>query len=224
MSEGSESDLNSAFGPDTNSAFGPDTNSAFGPEFSSTFEPETNSDLGSELKSDLNSDSERKCGPANFECKNGLLLPAWQPQGEICIGERVIRAMVYLFVLAYLFVGVSIIADLFMAAIEVITSQEREFKIKRSNGKTAVILVRVWNHVVADLTLIVLGSSAPEILLSVIEVVQRNFQAGELGPGAIVGSAAFNLYFIFAICILVIPNGETRKIKHIDVFWSKKIE
>jgi solute carrier family 8 (sodium/calcium exchanger) len=32
-----------------------------------------------------------------------------------------------------------------------------------------------------------LGSSSPEILLSVIEIVGNNFQAGDLGPGTIVG-------------------------------------
>ena len=32
-----------------------------------------------------------------------------------------------------------------------------------------------------------LGSSSPEILLSVIEIVGNNFQSGDLGPGTIVG-------------------------------------
>ena len=32
-----------------------------------------------------------------------------------------------------------------------------------------------------------LGSSSPEILLSVIEVCGNNFLAGDLGPGTIVG-------------------------------------
>lgn len=33
-----------------------------------------------------------------------------------------------------------------------------------------------------------LGSSAPEILLSIIEIVANQFRAGDLGPGTIVGS------------------------------------
>lgn len=49
----------------------------------------------------------------------------------------------------------------------------------------------------------VLGSSAPEILLSVIEICGNNFEAGDLGPSTIVGSAAFNLFIIIAICIYV---------------------
>lgn len=48
-----------------------------------------------------------------------------------------------------------------------------------------------------------LGSSSPEILLSIIEVCSNNFEAGDLGPGTIVGSAAFNLFCIIAICIVV---------------------
>lgn len=42
--------------------------------------------------------------------------------------------------------------------------------IKKSNGETTVTTVRIWNETVSNLTLMALGSSAPEILLSVIEV------------------------------------------------------
>ena len=40
--------------------------------------------------------------------------------------------------------------------------------------------VTVWNSTVANLTLMALGSSAPEILLSVIEVFSTGFYAGIL--------------------------------------------
>ena len=46
-----------------------------------------------------------------------------------------------------------------------------------------VIEIPVWNGTVANLTLMALGSSAPEILLSIIEIVGNNFESGELGPG-----------------------------------------
>ena len=46
-----------------------------------------------------------------------------------------------------------------------------------------------------------LGSSAPEILLSVIEIMSSGFYAGELGPSTIVGSAAFNMLIISAVCV-----------------------
>ena len=58
----------------------------------------------------------------------------------------------------------------FMAAIEVITSLEREVKVKKADGSKHIIVVRVWNETVANLTLMALGSSAPEIMLSVIEI------------------------------------------------------
>lgn len=80
-----------------------------------------------------------------------------------------------------------------------------------------VVEVRIWNDTVANLTLMALGSSAPEILLSCIEIVGNNFNAGDLGPGTIVGSAAFNLLVICAVCIMAIPGGETRTIRLFNV-------
>nr|XP_061794759.1 sodium/calcium exchanger 1-like isoform X5 [Nerophis lumbriciformis] len=118
-----------------------------------------------------------------------------------------------------MFLGVSIIADRFMASIEVITSQEKEITIKKPNGETSTTTVRIWNETVSNLTLMALGSSAPEILLSVIEVVGHGFDAGTLGPSTIVGSAAFNMFVIIGICVWVVPDGETRKVKHLRVFF-----
>lgn len=45
--------------------------------------------------------------------------------------------------------------------------------ITMPNGETSVATVRIWNETVSNLTLMALGSSAPEILLSVIEVHTR---------------------------------------------------
>nr|XP_057927188.1 sodium/calcium exchanger 1-like isoform X9 [Doryrhamphus excisus] len=118
-----------------------------------------------------------------------------------------------------MFLGVSIIADRFMASIEVITSQERQIVIKKPNGEKLTTTVRIWNETVSNLTLMALGSSAPEILLSVVEVCGHNFDAGQLGPNTIVGSAAFNMFVIIGLCVYVIPDGETRKVKHLRVFF-----
>ncbi|XP_070770111.1 sodium/calcium exchanger 1a isoform X13 [Enoplosus armatus] len=118
-----------------------------------------------------------------------------------------------------MFLGVSIIADRFMASIEVITSQERQITIKKPNGEKITTTVRIWNETVSNLTLMALGSSAPEILLSVVEVCGHNFDAGELGPNTIVGSAAFNMFVIIGLCVSVIPDGETRRVKHLRVFF-----
>ncbi|KAH7942216.1 hypothetical protein HPB49_021900 [Dermacentor silvarum] len=153
------------------------------------------------------------------QCKDGLILPVWMPQENLSTGDVVARGLVYFLALAYMFIGISIIADRFMAAIEVITSKEKEVTIKKPNGETQTINVRVWNETVSNLTLMALGSSAPEILLSVIEIYAQNFEAGDLGPGTIVGSAAFNMFVIIAICVYSIPPNEVRRIKHLRVFF-----
>lgn len=80
-----------------------------------------------------------------------------------------------------------------------------------------VVEVQVWNDTVANLTLMALGTSAPEILLSVVEIVGHNFQAGALGPGTIVGSAAYNLLIIPSVCMLALEAGDSRRIVRFKV-------
>ena len=154
----------------------------------------------------------------NYKCRPGIILPIWYPE-DPSMGDKVARVIVYFVAMIYMFLGVSIIADRFMAAIEVITSQEKEIVIKRPNGETTTTTIRVWNETVSNLTLMALGSSAPEILLSVIEVCGHGYNAGELGPSTIVGSAAFNMFVIIGLCVSVIPEGEVRKVKHLRVFF-----
>ncbi|XP_042300609.1 sodium/calcium exchanger 3-like, partial [Sceloporus undulatus] len=136
----------------------------------------------------------KKCLEAT-ECQEGVILPVWLPQNP-SVGDKVARAIVYFVALIYMFLGMSIIADRFMASIEVITSQEKEITIKKPNGETTTTTIRIWNETVSNLTLMALGSSAPEILLSIIEIVGHGFHAGDMGPSTIVGSAAFNMFII----------------------------
>ena len=65
--------------------------------------------------------------------------------------------------------------------------------------------VDIWNPTVANLTLMALGSSAPEILLSVLGTV-GDIEAvpSKLGPSTIVGSAAFNLLVISGVSIAAV--------------------
>ncbi|XP_038584636.1 sodium/calcium exchanger 3 isoform X3 [Micropterus salmoides] len=154
----------------------------------------------------------------NSKCHAGIILPIWYPE-DPSMGDKIARVIVYFVAMIYMFLGVSIIADRFMAAIEVITSQEKEIVIKKPNGETTTTTIRVWNETVSNLTLMALGSSAPEILLSVIEVCGHGFKSGELGPATIVGSAAFNMFVIIGLCVSVIPQGEVRKVKHLRVFF-----
>ncbi|XP_063774143.1 sodium/calcium exchanger 1 isoform X9 [Pseudophryne corroboree] len=162
--------------------------------------------------------NETRICTGTYFCKEGVILPIWEPQNP-SYGDKIARATVYFVAMVYMFLGVSIIADRFMSSIEVITSQEKEITIKKANGETTKTTVRIWNETVSNLTLMALGSSAPEILLSVIEVCGHNFQAGDLGPSTIVGSAAFNMFIIIALCVYVVPDGEIRKIKHLRVFF-----
>jgi len=128
---------------------------------------------------------------------------------------RALRIVLYLLGLAWLFQGVGVVCDSFMDSIEQITSRkERRFDRQRDRYVTVV----VWNATMANLTLMALGSSAPEILLSVIETFSLEFFSGKLGPSTIVGSAAFNLLVITAICIVAIPDNEVRHINETSVY------
>uniref|UniRef100_A0A673ZJZ0 Solute carrier family 8 member 1a n=1 Tax=Salmo trutta TaxID=8032 RepID=A0A673ZJZ0_SALTR len=176
----------------------------------------SNPSLGT--NSSIGNQTNKKCDSVDTECKVGVILPIWLPENP-SFGDKLARATVYFVALFYMFLGVSIIADRFMASIEVITSQEREITIKKPNGEKVTTTVRIWNETVSNLTLMALGSSAPEILLSVVEVCGHNFDAGDLGPNTIVGSAAFNMFVIIGFCVSVIPDGEHRKVKHLRVFF-----
>lgn len=74
--------------------------------------------------------------------------------------------------------------------------------------------VAVWNPTVANLTLMALGSSAPEVLLNVIETVTTlGKKPGELGPSTIVGSAAFNFLVISGISIYAVSEANDERSK-----------
>jgi solute carrier family 8 (sodium/calcium exchanger) len=128
-------------------------------------------------------------------------------------------AIVYVLLLFWTFAGVGMIADIFMDAIGTITSVGNWIVVrdKETGLQTSVKSMR-WNPTVANLTLMALGSSAPEILLSVIEVASNDFYSGELGPSTIVGSAAFNGLMIISVCISALEAGDTRKIDDFNVF------
>eukprot|EP00397_Hematodinium_sp_SG-2012_P002162 GEMP01002168.1.p1 GENE.GEMP01002168.1~~GEMP01002168.1.p1 ORF type:complete len:831 (+),score=138.04 GEMP01002168.1:66-2558(+) len=125
-----------------------------------------------------------------------------------------LRTVLYFLGLLWCFMGVAIVSDSFMSAIETITSQVR--RVTTSDGKTHDL--PIWNDTIANLTLMALGSSAPEILLSLVEIFTNRMFSGELGPATIVGSASFNLFCITAICIVCLPAGEVRRIKDTTVY------
>jgi len=135
------------------------------------------------------------------------LLPSW------------LRIVVYFLTLVWCFFGVAIVSDVFMSAIEVITAAKKVITRRDPQGNLKTIEVDTWNPTVANLTLLALGSSAPEIMLAVIETcITLGKPPGRLGPSTIVGSAAFNLLAITAVCMLSVPEGQVRRITELPVF------
>jgi solute carrier family 8 (sodium/calcium exchanger) len=156
-------------------------------------------------------------------CTSWLLLPAenlWH------VG---IRATLYVLAMLYLFLGIAIVSDVFMCSIEVITSKKRTIvRWDEEKQEKVEIKVLVWNETVANLTLMALGSSAPEIMLAVITTCSslgKDQNKNDLGTFTIIGSAAFNLLMITGICIVSVPHPQVKKIKEQGVFvvttlWS----
>jgi len=142
---------------------------------------------------------------------SGVILPLWEAE-QTWDGSA--RGFIYLLVMGWCFLGVAVVCDTFMEAIEAVTAKRRIIRLNCGHE----ITVKVWNDTVANLSLMALGSSAPEIMLNVIEIVLRDFFSGDLGPSTIVGSAAFNLMVIIAVCVFVIPEGESRCIKEVEPF------
>jgi len=126
-----------------------------------------------------------------------------------------VRGMLCAVAMIYCFLGVAIVADIFMSGIQVIANQKK--KVVLPSGKAAT--VNVWNDTVATLSLMALGSSAPEIFLSVMDLFKKKFHLTALGPATIVGSAGFNLLVIVGVCVIVIRDEEARKIKDLPAFY-----
>lgn len=117
-----------------------------------------------------------------------------------------------------------------MGAIEVITSKKKV--ITRYDAITNEAITKevlVWNETVANLSLMALGSSAPEILLAFVEQLgllasgakyDPDSELGGLGTFTIIGSAAFNLLVITGICIFSPENGVIKKIDQFGVFCT----
>lgn len=155
--------------------------------------------------------------PGDLVCHSWLLLPAEN------LWHEGIRAVLYLIGMGYFFVGIAIASDIFMSAIETLTSKQKDVaKWDHERGEMVKFRVRIWNETVANLTLMALGSSAPEILLATIETAgtlgQDVSHKDSLGTFTIIGSAAFNLLIITGVCIVSVPNNTVKSIREFGVF------
>ena len=70
-------------------------------------------------------------GIGKIECKDGIMIPAWLTPGNATgTALTAAKAFVYIIAMFFMFLGISIISDRFMASIEIITSQERTLQLK----------------------------------------------------------------------------------------------
>ena len=154
------------------------------------------------------------------ECSDGLLLPAWEPRiepGDVL--TTTFRAFVYLIALAYMLFGINVITERMLAAIEVIVSQKRAVVVTAKGGETHTVHVPRWHHVVATLTVYVIGTSTPEIFLPIAEVFKRRFEADDLGPAVVVGSGAYHLFLVTGVCLASCRSPRAKQIRDLNVFF-----
>jgi len=149
-------------------------------------------------------------------CHSWIYHPGLSLLGDAALG------ICYLLFLLWLFIGISILADIFMEAIEVITSKSELIQVPDQDGNMISVEKMFWNPTIANLTLMALGSSAPEIILSIADTMGTlGDLPSELGPQTIVGSAAFNLLVISGVSILAVT--EVKKVDMVGVFLTTAI-
>ncbi|XP_051118901.1 magnesium/proton exchanger [Andrographis paniculata] len=148
-------------------------------------------------------------------------------QGETKLNDG-FRGFLYFLALAYCFIGLSAITARFFRSMENVVKHTRAVEEIDPSTNTKVIRhEKVWNYAIADIALLAFGTSFPQISLATIDAIRNigNLYAGGLGPGTLVGSAAFDLFPIHAVCVVVPKAGELKKIADIGVwlvelFWS----
>lgn len=153
-------------------------------------------------------------------CSSFILLPAENTW------HYAARAFLYFLGMAYCFIGFAAITACFMNAMETIVQKTKKVtKWDPVEDREVTTEERTWNATFADITLLALGTCAPQIALAWIDAIQLlgKDQSEGLGAGTIIGSAAFDFFPITAVIVLVPKLGQVKKIENYGVFLVELI-
>jgi solute carrier family 8 (sodium/calcium exchanger) len=105
--------------------------------------------------------------------------------------------------LLWLFLGISVLTDILHEAVWKITSKTEDIQVKDTEGKKVWIEEPLWNSGIANVTLMALAASAPEIFMCFFGTFSNLGSApNQIGPIVLIGSASFNMLIGTGISIL----------------------
>jgi len=149
-----------------------------------------------------------------INCEDGYVVPLWPLGYGLSYGERAARGIIYFLILFYLFLGMAVYLNKLMESMETMLSLMKRVSVPNlETGENKVIFVKIWNSAVANMFMAA-GSLAPVICVAIMDIIARNYQSGDIGPGTIIGSVAFNLLVSIGVAISVVPINQVKKVQN----------
>ena len=106
--------------------------------------------------------------------------------------------------------GIAVGAEYLVEAVTAITSKTKPSEIQDLDGKRMMVGTPRWSSTLTNLTLLGISSTLPEIFLSFMSVFTsstgQTMVPSELGPSALIGSAAFNLLITSAVSMAAVSK------------------